>query len=192
MERRPTLPPPQTSPMWMRYWFPYGCNVEKSMGFIFGDRHTLGLDFEILMDFLLCFLIYNVSSSSDKMAFNLLSSLIYVVLLFLSHRKTFNESLTEDSSRAALNIHSSRLMLLFYTHLCIYLISSGFHKFSTIFFQNMEHKALHLMTAFSLYALFSLSCLFNDYQMHGPHLLNILTAVSKWCFCVSIDFIRNQ
>ena len=138
--------------------------------FVFGDGHTQGLDCEILVDFLLCFLIYNVSSFSDKMALNLLSSLIYVVHLFFSDRMTFNESPTEDSSCAALNIHSSGIMLLFYTHLCIYLISSGFHKFSTIFFENMKHKALHLMTSFFLRQLCMPCCLYHVYLMITKHM----------------------
>ena len=156
--------------------------IPSCFGF-FSYRRTQGLDFKILVDFLLCFLIYNVSSFSDKMKFNLLSSLIYVVPLFFSHRMTFNEYLTEDFLSAALNIQSSRIMLLFYTHLCIYLIFSGFHKFSTIFFENMEHKALHLMTSFFLRQLCMPCCLYHVYLMISKYmdriLLNILTAVSK-------------
>ena len=111
-------------------------------------------------------------------------------------KMTFNESLTEDSLCTALNFQSSRIMLLFYTHLCIYLISSAFHKFPTIFFENMEHKVLHLITPFSLRQLCITCCFYHVYLMITKYmnriLLNILTAVSKWCFCVFIDFTRNQ
>ena len=97
---------------------------------------------------------------------------------------------------AALNFQSSRIMLLFYTHLCIYLFSTACHKFSPIFFENMEQNALHLITQLSLRQLCMPCCFYHVYLMIIKYanriLLNILTAVSKWWFCVFIDFMRNQ